>query len=101
MNWGDVGLFAQRIFFCTVSASVAGSVLTILSGFLSRYEIYRNSELCILGIKTALILYIVPIAAGLVVLSRTNISFSGIIWNSFFWNVTTSPMQRIYLFLSM
>lgn len=99
MNWNDAGILAQRLFFCTVSASIAGSLLTVLTGFLTRIDKYRNSSLNILGIKTALVLYLVPISAVAVLCSRTHFSLNGILWDSVFWKVVTSPMKKLYLIL--
>ena len=99
MNWNDAGILAQRLFFCTVSASIAGSLLTVLTGFLTRIDKYRNSSLNILGIKTALVLYLVPISAVAVLCSRAHFSLNGILWDSVFWKVVTSPMKKLYLIL--
>ena len=99
MSSNDIAVFAERVFFCAVSATISGSILTILTGFMSRFAGYRNSNLNIIGIKSAIIMYLVPISVVFVIGSKVNLSVHGFVWSSVFWNVTTTPMQKLYLTL--
>lgn len=99
MSLNDIAVFAERVFFCAVSATISGSILTILTCFMSRFAGYRNSNLNIIGIKSAIIMYLVPISVVFVIGSKVNLSVHGFVWSSVFWNVTTTPMQKLYLTL--
>lgn len=100
MNWIDWELLAQNFFYGMITATVAGSVLVILVLFLERTSRYKDSRLKIFWMKTAQVLYLFPVMAFLVILTRTTISNQGVIaWTSDFWRASTLPMRNTYLSL--
>lgn len=89
--------FAQNLFYGMITATVAGSVLVILMILLEQTPQYRNSRLKLLWMKLAQILYLFPIMALVVILTRASFSVNGsIAWTSDFWRASTPPVRSTY-----
>lgn len=89
--------FAQNLFYGMITATVAGSVLVILMMLLEQTPQYRNSRLKLLWMKLAQILYLFPIMALVVILTRASFSVNGsIAWTSDFWRASTPPVRSTY-----
>lgn len=99
MDWSDLAIGAQRFFFCAVTTAVAGSVFVIILFILEHTSKWKNSRMRLVWIKIALILYLFPIAAVLVMKSRMGLYSGGIFWISEFWMVSTLPMRKIYILI--
>lgn len=89
--------FAQNLFYGMITATVAGSVLVILMILLEQTPRYRNSRLKLIWMKLAQILYLFPIMALVVILTRASFSVNGsIAWTSDFWRASTPPVRSTY-----
>ncbi len=97
MNWIKLSIWIQRFFFCAGTTTVAGSVLVILLLLMGHFSKWKDSRLRLPWIKTALILYLVPIAILLIFIPRVDFAIHGIVWFSEFWHVSSPPMQKKYL----
>ena len=96
MSWNK-WILAQNLFFGVCTTTVAGSVMVLLLLLLERMPKYRYSRLKLAWMKTAQILYLFPVMAFAVILTRISISFQwGIAWYSDFWMASTMPMQSVY-----
>ena len=96
MNWIDMALFAQRFLFCMTSATVAGSVLVLAVLMLEKISSWEDSRLYLIWLKIATLLYLLPIAAVLVMVLRMDFLGERIVWTSPFGMVLTFPMKIAY-----
>lgn len=97
MNWIRLSILVQRFFFCAETTAVAGSIVVTLLLLIEHFSKWKYSRLGLAWIKTAVVLYLIPIAFVLVFVQRLDFSIYGIAWLSEFWHVSTSPMRKAYL----
>ena len=100
MNWIDLATAAQKFFFLSVATAIAGSIFVMIILLLERVPKWNYSRMKIVGIKTALLLYLIPLAAVLVISSRREFSVYGVLHFSEFGKVVTPPMQKVYILLA-
>ena len=100
MNWTNFAVEIQNLFWCMITATVAGSVLVLLLLLAAKIEKLKNSRLQLLWMKCALLGYLLPLPTILVIGTRTGIAPHGIVWTSDFWMVSTQPMKRVYTSLA-
>lgn len=100
MSWTSLALEVQNLFWCMVTATVAGSVLVLILLLVSKMEKLQNSRLQLPWMKCALLCYLLPLPVLLVIGTRTGIAPHGFVWTSDFWMVSTLPMKKVYMSLA-
>lgn len=100
MNWTKFAVEIQNLFWCMITATVAGSVLVLVLLFVSKIEKWKDSRLQLLWMKCALLCYLLPLPTILVIGTRTGIAPHGFVWTSDFWMVSTWQMKKVYMSLA-
>lgn len=97
MNWIELALAAQRIFLYASTTAVAGSIAAVLLILIEKIPNWKYSQMKMTAIKTALILFLLPLASIGVVNSRRYMPFHRNFQLSELGKVVTLPMQEVYL----
>ena len=101
MNWTNLAGSMQNLFWCMVTATVAGSVLAVILLLFEHNDRLKNSRLQLSWIKCALLCYLLPLPVLLVIGTRTGIVAHGFVWFSDFWKVSTLPMKKFYMSIAI
>ena len=96
MSLIDLAVVVQKFFFYAVTTAVAGSIAVVALMLMEHISRWKYSQMKIIGIKTALILFLIPFMSIMVIYSRKKISLHGIMYFSEFGKVVTLPMQEAY-----
>lgn len=97
MNWIELALAAQRIFLYASTTAVAGSIAAVLLILIEKIPNWKYSQMKMTAIKTALILFLLPLVSIGVVNSRRYMPFHRNFQLSELGKVVTLPMQKVYL----
>lgn len=103
MSWTDLEIGTQRLFFCMITETVAGSMFVIIFLLLEKMPRWKNSRLKLWWIKSALLMYLIPFAMVIVIGSRIDVDISlqrYVLLSEFLW-VSTGMMQRVYIVLGI
>ncbi|MGN0335824.1 MAG: M56 family metallopeptidase [Lachnospiraceae bacterium] len=85
------------MFFCAITATVAGSAGFLLVLLDEHINKWKNSRLHLIWLKTVLLLYIFPLAIIPVIGLRIDSFTKNTVWMSEFLHVSTQPMRKLYM----
>ena len=97
MNLSDAAILLQRTFLCAFSSAVSGSTLMGIYLILEKIPRWKDSRLRIWWLRSALVVFLLPISLILILLEKISYSMAGLAWLSVFWDVSTTPMQKLYM----
>ena len=100
MRWTSLAVEVQNLFWCMVTATVAGSILVLMLLLVSKVKKLQNSRLQLPWMKCALLCYLLPLSTLVVIGTRTGIAPHGFVWTSDFWLASTMPMKKVYMGLA-
>ena len=100
MSWNSLAVEIQNLFWCMVTATVAGSIMVLILLLVSKVKKLQNSRLQLPWMKCALLCYLLPLPTLVVIGTRTGIAPHGFVWTSDFWLASTMPMKKVYMGLA-
>lgn len=99
MSWMQWTVWIERFLFWAGTASITGSIATVLLLLLDHHKKWRNSRLFLGWIKVTQALYLLPITSGAEILSRIDYNHGYVVYIGAFGYGTTPTLSRFFTIL--